>query len=395
MHLLIALLLSLLPLVNPFVDEPQAQDKPTKQSSKAASKVVALWERLKQPNPALDTAWIYQPKKGFGVGVGYELTQMGVSLNSQTSAQNGGLLANFHFNLEPHNAHRLQIRGRAGPLSLGYSFELNKKENRSRTMFFSYLSSHYGAQFQYNRYDAGVLYDGTIRADNVPTEGHITTKMPSDKPARLFNLVADGFYAFNRHHFAYTAAYNGQLLQRRSAGSWLVSLKYMQGDIRLEPDDNTTLFMQGLGWFSTYQLSVGGGYSFNWVLFHKDPESRANLHGLRNVTFNVTAIPTLSLFNRVVSREYGRVQEPDTPLKYKRDVVASYPINSFGSPNFIARAGLHAAFGHFYLNLWADYTYFYFRSGEKTFRRLGGNVVLSQSGAFSTFKLNLTLSYRF
>ena len=376
-----------------FVDEVWAHYKPSKQHSKLVTKGLSIWERMKQPNPKLETEWIYQPENGFGVGVGYELTQMGVSLNSQTKSD-GGTTASFDFNLEPRNAHRLQIKGMVGPISAGYSYELNKKERAARTMFFNYLASHYGAQFQYNRYDANILYKGILRMDD-GAEENIGNRFPSDKPARLYNLIVDGFYAFNSHRFAYTAAYTGKLLQRRSAGSWLVSLKYMQGDIRLEPDDNTTFFLQGLGWFTTYQLSVGGGYSFNWVLYHRDPASRSNLHGLRNVTLNVTATPTLSLFNRVVTRQYERLDEIGKPIQYTSRVADSYPIDSFGSPNFIARAGLHAAFGHFYLTLWTDYTFFYFVNGDKEFKRGSGLVKLSQRAGFSTFKLNLELNYRF
>ena len=169
----------------------------------------------------------------------------------------------------------------------------------------------------------------------------------------------------------------------------------MQGDIRLEPDDDTTLFLQGLGWFTTYQLSVGGGYSYNWVLFHKDPVSRTSFEGLRNVTLNITATPTLSLFNRMVTRQYERIDETGKPIKYTSNVADSYPVDSFGTPNFIARAGIHAAFGHFYLNLWADYTYFYFKNRGKEFHRGSGVVNLSQNGGFSTFKVNLALNYRF
>ena len=397
MPILLALLLSFLPYVDSPVDDG-AQEKPAKQYPKLVAMGLSLWERLKQPDPKLETEWIYQPQKGFGVGLGYELTQMGVSLSSQTSSvmdTDGKMVANFDFRLAPYFNHRLGIRGTAGPLSAGYSFELKKKGERpSRSLFFNYLASHYGAQFQYNRYDANILYKGYLRLNDASL-GELNNRFPSDKPARIYNLIVDGFYAFNRHRFAYTAAYTGKLLQRRSAGSWLVSLKYMQGDIRLEPDDDTTLFLQGLGWFTTYQLSVGGGYSYNWVLFHKDPVSRTSFQGLRNITLNITATPTLSLFNRMVTRQYERIDETGKPIKYTSNVADSYPVDSFGTPNFIARAGIHAAFGHFYLNLWADYTYFYFKNRGKEFHRGSGVVNLSQNGGFSTFKVNLALNYRF
>ena len=47
------------------------------------------------------------------------------------------------------------------------------------------------------------------------------------------------------------------------------------------------------------------------------------------------------------------------------------------------------------LNLWADYTYFYFKNRGKEFHRGSGVVNLSQNGGFSTFKVNLALNYRF
>ena len=104
MPLLLALLLSFLPYVDSPVDDG-AQEKPAKQYPKLVAMGLSLWERLKQPDPKLETEWIYQPQKGFGVGLGYELTQMGVSLSSQTSSvmdTDGKMVANFDFRLAPY-----------------------------------------------------------------------------------------------------------------------------------------------------------------------------------------------------------------------------------------------------------------------------------------------------
>lgn len=95
-----------------------------------------------------------------------------------------------------------------------------------------------------------------------------------------------GFYIFNHRKFSYPSAYTGKLVQKKSAGSFLVGAKYLHSNIRL-PEQSTvvsSLVLDLIG-YSTHQVSIGAGYSFNWVLYHRDAQTSKDIRRLRNLTF--------------------------------------------------------------------------------------------------------------
>ena len=121
----------------------------------------------------------------------------------------------------------------------------------------------------------------------------------SDDPAKLECLYVDGYYVFNHKRFAYPAAYKAGLVQRRTAGSWMVTARYMQGNLYNTPDVALESFNMVDG-LNTIQASVGGGYSANFVCWHKDPTNIRD-KGLRNITINLTALPVIAAFKMTVS----------------------------------------------------------------------------------------------
>ena len=209
----------------------------------------------------------------------------------------------------------------------------------------------------------------------------------------MVNVIVDGYYAFNRKKFSYTAAFDGKTLQRKSTGSWIVGAKYMQGGFTVNPKDNIILSVsQGIGKYSTYQFSLGGGYSFNWVLFHRDPETSRDLARLSNLTINLTAMPMLTVFNRTETARYKQTES----FVYTDENAVKVAMMGNIQPNFIARAALNWTAGHFFLNLWTDYCVFRFYNEKRSFN--AGSDMLSemaQSGKFTHFRVNFSLSYRF
>ncbi len=86
---------------------------------------------------------------------------------------------------------------------------------------------------------------------------------------RLASFYLTGYYAFNYRRFSYPAALMQSYIQKRSAGSWLVSFAYQGGSIKATdeaPDelDGARLYVGN--------FAVGGGYGYNLVakkwLFH-------------------------------------------------------------------------------------------------------------------------------
>lgn len=201
--------------------------------------------------------------------------------------QNGSL----QIGLQDQAYRKIGLAAGYGSLRFGYGIQLGKKEGgRNRYYTFGVNSTSYGGQVRYFKIHpnpTGLLeYEG----EELPIE------LLSDLPGELRSLTIDTFYAFNQKRFLFNAAYTGLHLQRRSAGSWIASAKYLQGDFSLDPEDPIGTQITGVFRFAARQLSVGGGYSFNWVPLHRDSVDDAN-GGLHNLTVNATVLPMISFLN--------------------------------------------------------------------------------------------------
>ena len=173
----------------------------------------------------------------------------------------------------------------------------------------------------------------------------------------------------------------------------MAAANYMHGDLRINADEFVLLtFMVGIGRSSTDQISLGGGYSYNWVPLHRNAAGNNGLTGLRNLTFNVTALPMLTVFDRSVTREYVASEYTEYTDRDTRKYVSSgKPI-----PNFMTRAGMSYATGHFYASLWSDFNYFAYLGKTRLLDDgFSGTMKVSQKGHFSTWRLFLQLNYRF
>jgi hypothetical protein len=148
-----------------------------------------------------------------------------------------------------------------------------------------------------------------------------------------------------------------------------------------------------MGGYVTRQASLGAGYSFNLVPYHRDAAGPRDLNGLRNLTFNATVIPMLTLYNSVITNEYSH---KDDGINYCSDIARTYKLQGGLHPNFIGRAAVSYSTGHFSASCRADYTRFLFRNGDKTFHSIsGGSLTMSQSGEFSYLTVAFQLMYKF
>lgn len=248
-----------------------------------------------------DSTYVFQPTLKWMVGVESEMVRVGADLHStlsvtdlrgdQPSIQNGTMDTDMRN--EPYR--KLGLTAGYGSLSAGYGVQLGKKDEKRNSYFdLGMTSTSYGARVRY------------VKIRQYP-EGHLdlgeVIDLNSNYKGEMRNLTVDGFYAFNRRRFVYSAAYNGRILQRRSAGSWLVSAKYTQGDFSLDPADPLWIRLNNLRRYSVQQVCAGGGYSFNWVLLHRDPTDPATAVGLRNLTLNATALCQLSFLNNVQTEQ--------------------------------------------------------------------------------------------
>ena len=284
-----------------------------KQPSWLVRTVGGILKSVRTPKAHYDSTYVFQTKLVWTLALEAERLRPYADLSTDFTAYvpvlNEILMRKGKLDvglLEPP-CYKVGVAAGYGTWRLGYGLKLGMKEGTKDSYFGLGLNSAaYGGQIRYYKLHPNPT--GTLVYDSGDP-----VNLTSNLPGELKVLSVDAFYAFNRHRFVNNAAYTGRHLQRRSVGSWIVTAKYLQGDFSLNPDDPITARILGDYRFSTRQLSLGGGYGFNWVLFHRDPTDDKN-GGLRNLTLNATALPMVSFLNLVRA---GEVKDGGIDAKYE------------------------------------------------------------------------------
>ena len=221
------------------------------------------------------------------------------------------------------------------------------------------MGKSWGAKFNYSKISNPFISSMTIGQES--DDDYFHDEIITEEAAILKNFTADGYYVFNNMRFAYPAAYKIGLIQRHTAGSWMLTARYMQGSLYNSPEASWDTYNM-LDCFSTLQASIGGGYSVNFVPWHKDPTGPRD-EGLRNLTINLTAMPVITLVNylKTTSYEYDIDDESGGLNKTGEKVskIWCYPM-----PNYIGSAAISLTMWRFFFSAQFTYNRFYFRSRD-------------------------------
>ena len=280
-----------------------------------------------------------------------------------------------------------------GNLALGWNQRIGgDKGNTNTTFSFDYLAPGYAFQLQYFDFRRPVDYEMRISLGDGWDDGwDIEGSGQTEKPGRMTTLIADAFYAFNRRSFAYSAAYKGNVVQRRSAGTWMFGVKYLQGSVEYDPDESIVSDMLfGLTRQDTRQVSFGGGFSYNLVPFHRQPGPDGK--GLRNLTFNVTAIPMVTLFNRFSSTMKNN-------FLGEEQVMIKNVINGKLHVNYVFKAGAIYSWDRFFLGLSGSYDSYNYKGSTRIPEEFSDEYTkldkIHSSGRFSRWSASLKLCVKF
>jgi len=326
-----------------------------------------FWKKVdhfltKQAN--VDTTFIYHPrtglslglfstgqKAGFHVDVGFDLKDDDDTISGVTK-----------YSLSENLCTKVGLEVGYGNVVVGYGFEVGRRSaHKKRSFAVNILGRSWGVHFNYfnisNPFTSGIV----IGKEGDAIYWH--DDWTSNELATLRSLTLDGYYVFNSKRFAYPATYKVGLVQRRTAGSWMVTARYMQGSLYSSPEASLDSYNL-LDCFSTMQASIGGGYSVNFVLWHKDPTAKRD-KGLRNLTLNLTAMPVLTVYNYLRTSSYlydedGNHYDVDgSCYGEKITKVLCRPM-----PNFVGSAALAFTWNRFFLSTQFAYNRFYFRSRD-------------------------------
>ncbi len=350
-----------------------------------------LGNMLTRLNKVYDTTYVFKLDMPGVVSPTADLIWTGINLHRDISYKEGtGDFQGFS-TVDTHLARRLFEKAGLGlsygSLAFGYTVELARNgTQRNKYNNFSFVRPRFGISFQYYRiheYMAGVY--------RIPEIPDFEMTLESGEPGQMRHLVVDGFYFFNPERFSYLATTGRNVVQRRSGGSWLASVCYSQGEYGYKRTDAIVLdFPDHIGVLRTGALSLGGGYSFNWVPYHRDPGGDG-LDGFRNLTFNLTFVPRVTLYNHLFVTQYG-YPNPDEAVKmYQKEfghlpdekdldaVIYDYRLEkawegapsreySFFKPalTLSAHAGFIYSWKRYFICLTADFERFGFKGVETT-----------------------------
>ena len=363
----------------------------------------SFWKKMvnaiSAPSLELDPMAVYQPAPRWSVAVSGELHQAGIT-------QENTLDIVFYYDeeegggsdkMEAYTATSLQggldkgigLQIGYGNLSLGWNQRIGTdKASTNRAFSFDYLAPGYALQLQYFDFRRPADYDLHILFGNDWDDFVISGK--TDKPGRMTSFIADAFYAFNRRTFAYNAVYKGNVIQRRSAGTWMFGVKYLQGLVEYDPEDFLSEFWFGMTRQDTRQVSFGGGFSYNLVPFHRQPEDDGK--GLRNLTFNLTAIPMVTLFNQFSSTMRNDAQEGN-PVEVKN------VINGKMRLNYVFKAGAIYSWDRLFVGVQGSYDSYSYTGSTDVPEEMSDEQIafdtIRSSGRFSRWSASLKLCVKF
>ena len=362
-----------------------------------AQRTDSFWKKvvnvIAAPSMELDTSAVYQPAPRWSVAVSGELHQAGITQENALDflfyydeSEGGGSQK-----VEAFTSAKLQggldkgigLQVGYGNLSLGWNQRIGSDNaSTNRAFSFDYLAPGYALQLQYFDFRRPVDYELKFLFsdwDDVEDSGR------SDKPGRMTSFIADAFYAFNRRSFAYNAVYKGNVIQRRSAGTFMFGIKYLQGRVEYDPEDFLSELWFGMSRQDTRQVSFGGGFSYNLVPYHRQPGDDGE--GLRNLTFNLTAIPMVTLFNQFSSTMKNDLLGGDP-------VVTKTVMNGKMRMNYVFRAGAIYSWDRLFVGVSGSYDSYSY-SGSTDVSYYEDYDYVRSSGRFNRWSASLKLCVTF
>ena len=193
----------------------------------------------------------------------------------------------------------------------GFSYSKSLTKNAGRYYSLSSTGAKYGFNFRLRRFNTQDAKFSSIDHEKGQTsQSDTAVNMPA--PVWIRSVYVNGYYVFNGHRYSQAAAYNQSVIQRRSAGSFLLGATWYQSSFDYSDIRNFVFMIIGHGIYraKVHQANIGVGYGYNWV-------------PLRGLVVNVMAMPTVSVYNRVKTYKYE--------MNY--DVSPKEPVDDYGDWN--------------------------------------------------------------
>ena len=174
------------------------------------------------------------------------------------------------------------------------------------------------------------------KSSNIRTEFEIKGEFPyketlDDNIMRITNTNLNAWYALNSPHYSHNAAIKQSYIQKKTAGSLLLSLSYLNTEMTLDKDTLLSVyFLDNVQRIVTHQVAVGLGYGINYtpnngkVLLHLSASAQAVFYSINYVSY----IDSLHHSNRSFP---SYTIKPSTPVHFTGNMRAavSWEINKW------------------------------------------------------------------
>ena len=296
-----------------------AQEQETIDSISTQESKLNLMVRLHQLQEFLDTKakakvdphYIEVPNKPWRVILRYKENAVDVDYTHSVDFPGYNEHADWNLCFEPPVASSIGFW--VGYRGTGFSYSKSLTKNAGRYYSFSTTGAKYGFNFRLRRFNTtDATFSTTERNLETGVETRKDTTFNMFAPVWIRSVYLNGYYVFNGRRYSQAAAYNQSVIQRRSAGSFLLGATWYQSSFDYSDISNFLFMIIGHGIYraKVHQANLGVGYGYNWV-------------PLRGLVVNAMAMPTVSVYNRVKTYKYE--------MNY--DVSAKEPVDDYGDWN--------------------------------------------------------------
>ena len=296
-----------------------AQEKETIDSVSTQESKPNLMERLHQVQQYLDTkakakvdpTYIEVPDKPWRVILRYKENAVDVDYSQSVDIPAYNEHADWNLSFEPPLASSIGFW--VGYRGTGFSYSKSLTKNAGRYYSISSTGAKYGFNFRLRRFNTkDARFSSTDRNLETGVESEIDSAVIMPSPVWIRSVYINGYYVFNGRRYSQAAAYNQSVIQRHSAGSFLLGATWYQSSFDYSDYTNAAYMIIGHGIhrIKVHQANLGIGYGYNWV-------------PLRGLVVNVMAMPTISVYNRVKAYKY----------ETNYDLSAEQPVDDFGNWN--------------------------------------------------------------
>lgn len=263
----------------------------------------------------VDSHYIEVPKKPWRVILRYKENVVDVDYYQSVDIPATNEHSNWNLCFEPPVASSVGFW--VGYRGTGFSYSKSLTKNAGRYYSFSSTGAKYGFNFRLRRFntqDARFMATDLNQETGAEMKTDTAFSMPS--PVWIRSVYINGYYVFNGRRYSQAAAYNQSVIQRRSAGSFLLGATWYQSSFDYSDIRNFPFMLVGHGIYraKVHQANIGVGYGYNWV-------------PLRGLVVNVMAMPTVSVYNRVKAYKYD----------FNYDLSPEEPVDDYGDWNKVTR----------------------------------------------------------